>query len=229
MRAACRPSQPRCRQATARRPGAALLRCAVAQHLTTPRIERKSAARNGRSVCSRICTVGWHAWWSPPAGLWILLAASVGVAGVLVVVSQLALVSARRMARSGTFKRARATLRRLQSVQMRRGASGTNGSASAGCWMGRQRQGAASSSGEVAIAMGGLQRHSFSKQDLDGGLVCASGSGASDAASMAQVLAAVQRVEHMLSASQQGWQPEQEAHRDGSAAPVPLPYAASHV
>lgn len=162
---------------------------------------------------------------APPAGLWILLAASVGVAAVLVIVSQLALLSARRVARTVTFKRAQATLRRLQSVRTRRGASGSNGGTSAGCWIGRRRQGAPAGAADVAHGMGGMQRHSMSKQDLDGVPSYASGSRASEDAYMVQVLAAVQRVEHMLCASQQGQQPD--THAATPPPPSSLPYPAS--
>lgn len=159
------------------------------------------------------------------SGLWILLAASVGVAAVLVIVSQLALLSARRVARTVTFKRAQATLRRLQSVRTRRGASGSNGGTSAGCWIGRRRQGAPAGAADVAHGMGGMQRHSMSKQDLDGVPSYASGSRASEDAYMVQVLAAVQRVEHMLCASQQGQQPD--THAATPPPPSSLPYPAS--
>ncbi len=163
-----------------------------------------------------------------PAGLWILLAASVGVAGVLVVVSQVALISARRVARSGTFKRAQATLRRLSSARMRRGASGSNGGASVGCWVGRRRQGGPPpDNGAAALEMGGMQRQSGCKQDLDGGSGFVSGYRGPEDPYMVQVLAAVQRVEHMLCASQQGRQPEQDLPPAACPPPIQLPYAAS--
>ncbi|KAL4431059.1 hypothetical protein ABPG75_006315 [Micractinium tetrahymenae] len=162
------------------------------------------------------------------SGLWILLAASVGVAGVLVIASQLALISARRMARSGTFKRARATLRRLQSMRTRRGSAASGGGGPVGCWL--SRQAAPVGTADVALAVGSMpgHRHSLSK-DLDGGSGCASGSAASEEASVAQVLAAVQRVEHMLHASHQQLQHgrQQEPHMGLSSPSMALPYAAS--